>query len=315
MKSIVSLAGAVLLALSGAPLAAQQVDFKQDILPIIQTRCIECHIEGNIKSGLRMDSRAALLEGGYEGPSVVVGNSADSLLIHLLEGTRDEFDQMPPNSGPLPDAQIALFKAWIDQGLDWPEDAVVHPVLGKVEGLPEDWKVEATAQEGPLAQWALVQDLKGPAGEQAIAVVQAAAPNTATRNLLWTPKASFKNGSFEVKTKAVSGTESGGGIIWRVRDKNNYYVARYDAASKQFSVNKVVHGVESELSATAFEVPADGWVTLKIEQQGDKITAHINEQAPLELTDTTFTEAGGVGYLTKADAASAFAGAKLNPAS
>ncbi|HVJ46547.1 MAG TPA: DUF1549 domain-containing protein, partial [Luteolibacter sp.] len=51
------------------------------------------------------------------------GDSANSLLIHLVAGTKDE---VMPKKGPrLTSEQVGLLRAWIDQGADWPESASV----------------------------------------------------------------------------------------------------------------------------------------------------------------------------------------------
>ncbi|MBI3117903.1 MAG: hypothetical protein HYZ00_04420 [Candidatus Hydrogenedentes bacterium] len=302
------------------PAATAKVDFQKDILPLLENHCVRCHNAEKQKSDLRMDSREFLLKGGSEGPSVVVGNSAESMMIALVTGTNPDFDQMPPKEGPLSAEQIGLLRAWIDQGLEWPADIVPQAkggdeetAPGKAPGLPEDWRVEATHQQGALAQGALAADLKGPNGEPAITLTPPAPPVAEAINLLWTPNAKFLNGSIEVKTKVIGGTaEQGGGLIWRVKDKNNYYFASYNPASKKFSLGKVVEGEIVELGSADFEAPAGEWVTLRIEQQGPQYAGHLNEQKLVEGSDADLQEAGGAGYCAKGDAATAFAATKLN---
>ncbi len=58
-----------------------------------------------------------------------------------------------------------------------------------------------------------------------------------TFNLAWTDGARFQNGTIEVKVKARTGREDqGGGPIWRVQDKDNYYVARWNPLEDNFRV-------------------------------------------------------------------------------
>jgi len=71
-------------------------------------------------SGLRLDSRAGLLKGGYAGPAVRLGESAESRLIHLVAG-RDQARVMPMGGERLSRRQIGLLRAWLDQGARWPE--------------------------------------------------------------------------------------------------------------------------------------------------------------------------------------------------
>lgn len=99
-----------------------QVDFKRDIQPIFEQRCYECHGEKKQKSGVRMDRKATVFQGGDSGkPAVVAGKSADSPLIQkVISNDPDEI--MPPKGEKLTEAQVALLRAWIDQGAVWPDD-------------------------------------------------------------------------------------------------------------------------------------------------------------------------------------------------
>ena len=99
---------------------AAPVDFTRDIEPILATHCYECHGAEKSRGKLRLDIRALALKGGNSGPSVVPGNSEHSPLVRRLLGLDGE-DPMPKDADPLPEAQIALIRAWIDQGAAWPE--------------------------------------------------------------------------------------------------------------------------------------------------------------------------------------------------
>lgn len=104
--------------------AADMVDFNRDIRPVLAHRCFECHGKNKASGKLRLDSRAAVLKGGREGPALVVGNSTASLLVKLISST--EADEVMPPKGPrLTKAEIARIKAWIDQGAKWGVPVVV----------------------------------------------------------------------------------------------------------------------------------------------------------------------------------------------
>ena len=98
------------------PPAGHSIDFSKEIKPILQAGCIQCHGRGKEKAGFRIDSRETLLKGGDSGPAVVVGKSADSLLIALVQGV-DPDEVMPKKGSRLTPEQIGLLRAWIDQGL------------------------------------------------------------------------------------------------------------------------------------------------------------------------------------------------------
>ena len=110
------------VAAGGRTSQAQQVgevDFARDVLPILQQRCYECHGEEQQKNGFRLDRRSDAMRGGtiaMIGP----GNSEGSRLYHRLVG--DRFGRQMPPDGALPASQIAILKAWIDQGAEWPDE-------------------------------------------------------------------------------------------------------------------------------------------------------------------------------------------------
>ena len=104
---------AALLSLSTAARAA--VDFPKDILPIFQTSCAACHLGDAAQGKLHLGSEAEVLQGGASGPAVVVGKSADSLLIKRVLGLTDA-PRMPMGGTPLTAEQVTVLKRWIDEG-------------------------------------------------------------------------------------------------------------------------------------------------------------------------------------------------------
>jgi len=98
--------------------AAHAVDFSREITPILTASCVRCHARGQSKGGLSIETRDALLEGGDMGAAVVPGDSAKSRLIALVAGHEPD-NVMPQKGSRLKPDQIALLRAWIDQGLPW----------------------------------------------------------------------------------------------------------------------------------------------------------------------------------------------------
>jgi hypothetical protein len=98
--------------------APGRIDFVRDLQPLLTAFCIECHGEEKQKGGLRLDSREAILHAG----ALVPGRSADSLLVQRVAGLGDG-GRMPPKGPGLSRRQIALLRAWIDQGAAWPASA------------------------------------------------------------------------------------------------------------------------------------------------------------------------------------------------
>jgi len=90
------------------------IDFERDVRPILQKNCYECHDARKQKARLRLDSLAAIMKGSENGAIVIPGNSDKSPMVRRLLGLDGE-DRMPKDEDPLPAAQIALIRAWIDQ--------------------------------------------------------------------------------------------------------------------------------------------------------------------------------------------------------
>ncbi len=95
------------------------MDFASDIQPILTKNCQGCHQGGAAPADLRLDTAASLLQGSISGKVVVPGRSAESLLMQRI--TETSGIRMPLNGRPLPDAEIALIRNWIDQGAKVPE--------------------------------------------------------------------------------------------------------------------------------------------------------------------------------------------------
>ena len=101
--------------------ANASVDFSRDIRPILEANCFECHGPKKSRGRLRLDVKASAFKGGNTGPAVIANDSDQSLMVRRVLGLDGE-DRMPLDEDPLPDSQIALLRAWIDQGAVWPDD-------------------------------------------------------------------------------------------------------------------------------------------------------------------------------------------------
>lgn len=93
-------------------------DFDRDIAPILQKSCSGCHSSSVHKGGLVVDSYDALMKGGRHGQDIVVRDPDASRLIEMLEGKLDP--QMPLNSDPVGQREIAVFRSWIGAGAPAP---------------------------------------------------------------------------------------------------------------------------------------------------------------------------------------------------
>jgi len=178
--------------------------------------------------------------------------------------------------------------------------------------LPNGWKIEATNQKGPLATWKVIVDTTAPSGNKVLAMTSPNHSFGGTFNLCWTNGINFLNGEIKVMFKANKGIEDeGGGVIWRVRDKGNYYIARYNPLENNFRIYYIKDEARKILASARIKLPADKWHELKIVQNGNHITGYLNGKKLLEVDDNTFTKTGGVGLWTKADAVTSFDNFKI----
>jgi len=98
----------------------------------------------------------------------------------------------------------------------------------------------------------------------------------------------------------------GGGIIWRAKDKENYYIARFNPLENNFRLYYVRDGARKTLASTRIALTAGKWHSMKIVQHGDSFEAYLDGKKLLEGSDNLFSDAGGVGLWTKADAVTSF---------
>jgi hypothetical protein len=92
--------------------------FETNVRPSLVKNCYPCHTASAL-SGLRVDSREALLKGGNSGPAIVPGKPEESLLIQAVQRTHARF-KMPP-SAKMAEAEVASLVRWVKEGAVWPE--------------------------------------------------------------------------------------------------------------------------------------------------------------------------------------------------
>jgi mono/diheme cytochrome c family protein len=123
--------------------------FEKEIRPLLVEHCYECHsVEaGKSKGGLRLDSRAALLDGGDSGPAVVIEEPDSSLLVEAVAYHNQEL-QMPPD-GALRPREIEAIRKWVAMGVPDPrKDLMETQVADTVDGR-EHWSFQPLAQVSP----------------------------------------------------------------------------------------------------------------------------------------------------------------------
>jgi len=130
-----------------------------------------------------------------------------------------------------------------------------------------------------------------------------------------------KDADISVKFKPISGKkDQAAGIVWRYRDKDNYYIVRANALENNVVLYKVLNGKREDLPLKGegrtygkkATVPKNQWSELRVTAKGNLFTVWLNGQKLYEIEDSTFTEAGKVGLWTKADSVTYFDDLKVS---
>ena len=170
----------------------------------------------------------------------------------------------------------------------------------KIGEAPPGWT--ATQTGSGSAKWRVEKDDSAPS--QANVLKQS---GEATFPVCFKNNTSLKDGFVEVKFKPVAGKEDqAGGVIWRVQDANNYYVARANALEDNVTIYHTVNGSRVAFKNINTRVTSGVWHTLRVDFAGNKFTVSFEGKKVIEATDESFKEAGKLGVWTKADSVTLF---------
>ncbi len=165
---------------------------------------------------------------------------------------------------------------------------------------PDGWKTGVTGQGS--GYWAVNADSTAPSPPNVLT-------QTGQGTFPWAVKegGSITDGFVEVKLKAISGKEDqAGGVMWRWKDGNNYYVARANALENNVSLYYTANGRRNTIKYVKAPVPLDRWHTLRVDFAGSTIRVSLNGKTYIEEKDNHITGSGAVGLWTKADSVTAF---------
>jgi hypothetical protein len=166
--------------------------------------------------------------------------------------------------------------------------------------LPPGWECGVTGKGSP--RWSVQADPTAPSAPQ---ILQQSGAGT----FPWCVKqdVSVPDGYVEVKFKPLRGKEDqAGGVVWRWKDGDNYYVARANALENNVSLYYTENGKRNTLKYVKAPVPAGVWHTLRVDFSGQRIGVALNGKTYIELDDAHIKGAGAVGVWTKADSVTAF---------
>jgi Laminin G domain len=165
---------------------------------------------------------------------------------------------------------------------------------------PPGWT--ATQTGSGSAKWSVEKDDSAPSKPNVLKQ-----SGQATFPVCFKNDTSVKDGFVEVKFKPVAGKEDqAGGVIWRVRDANNYYIARANALEDNVTIYHTINGSRVAFKNINTKVTSGAWHTLRVDFEGNKFTVSFDGKKVIEANDESFKEAGKVGVWTKADSVTLF---------
>ena len=127
MRTRLLLASLAMLFVTNVAMHAQQVSFRNDIAPILLSKCYGCHNAKTAEGSYRVDSFALLGKAGDSGEFPLVGGDLESELLRRIVSD-DEGERMPAESDPLPQETIRLIQRWIEQGAKYDAESLDAPL-------------------------------------------------------------------------------------------------------------------------------------------------------------------------------------------
>jgi hypothetical protein len=165
---------------------------------------------------------------------------------------------------------------------------------------PSAWVCGVTGKGAP--RWTVERDPTAPSAPN---VLKQSGSGTFPWCVL--KSASLADGAVETRFKPVSGREDqAGGVVWRWKDGNNYYVARANALEDNVSLYYTENGSRKTLKYVDAPVKRGEWHVLRVEFQAQRIRVILDGVARIEMDDTHIEGPGAVGLWTKADSVTLF---------
>lgn len=199
-------------------------------------------------------------------------------------------------------------------GMSRAAPVVIDFDTAEVGKLPSDFSTALTSGGGPVT-WVVKEEPSAPSDGKVLA--QTSADATSYRFPLCVyEQVTAKDVVASVKFKPVSGkVDQAAGIVWRYRDKDNYYIVRANALENNVVLYKVEGGKRTDLKPSGAglfaygkkaNVPQGQWSELRLAATGKHFEVALNGEHLFTVEDETFTQPGKVGLWTKADSVTYF---------
>ena len=177
---------------------------------------------------------------------------------------------------------------------------IIHFDTDTPGSVPSAW-VQGVTGRG-TARWAVRQDASAPSKPNVL-------QQSGVGAFPWIVKrdVAMENGFVEVKFKSLEGKEDqAGGVVWRWKDGDTYYVTRANALENNVSLYYTERGRRNSIKYVDAPVPSKTWHMLRVEFSDQRITVALNGRIYIDLKDDHIKGPGAVGMWTKADSVTAF---------
>ena len=165
---------------------------------------------------------------------------------------------------------------------------------------PPGWRAGVTGRGSPV--WQVKQDPSAPSKPNVL-------QQSGRAPLPWCVKndVALADGFVEVRFRPISGREDqAGGVVWRWKDGDNYYVARANALENNVSLYHTTAGSRRTIEYRDAPVAKDAWHTLRVDFKDAAIRVSLDGKAYIDLQDTHIQGVGRAGVWTKADSVTLF---------
>jgi len=165
---------------------------------------------------------------------------------------------------------------------------------------PSGWSCGVTGRGSPI--WKVEADPTAPSGPNVL-------KQSGRGDFPWCAltSASVADGYVEVRFKPLEGRkDQAGGLMWRFKDGDNYYVARANALENNVSLYYTEKGRRRTIKYVDAPVALNEWHTLRVEFAGEEIDVFLDGVQYIDLDDDHISGTGAVGVWTKADSVTAF---------
>ncbi|HEY1183762.1 MAG TPA: hypothetical protein VGE89_06235 [Bryobacteraceae bacterium] len=202
---------------------------------------------------------------------------------------------------------------WISFGLLASSGRVITFDRAAVGHAPAGWTVAMT-HAGADPRWEVRQDNSAPSPPYVLAQISADRHNDRYPLAIF-DGVSLRDCDVSVRIKPVSGLQDqAGGVVWRYRDPNNYYLARANAVSKNVAIYKVTNGERLPIAtAVPHDIEPNTWNILKVSVRGSRFQVYVNHRRILQADDKTFSGPGRLGLWTVADSVTYFDDFRVYP--